>query len=108
VRQAIVDHLSKRPDMMLSAMDIEVASVSFRKDEADAIISFRPKGPAAGSGMQMSYILERKGSAWAVRAKKETGGSPHSTAGSDDGSLPPGHPPTTSGTPVPQERTKAK
>jgi hypothetical protein len=109
VRQAVVDHLSKRSDMVLSAMEIDVASVAFRKDEADAIVSFRPKGGSGGGGMQMSYTLERKGNSWAVRAKKETGGSPHSTSPAPEASaLPPGHPPMTGNAPASPEGQKNK
>jgi hypothetical protein len=92
VRQAIIDHLAKRSDMVVSSMDIDVASVSFRQNEADAVVSFRPKGSASG-GMQMNYTLERQGREWIVKTKKESGGSPHGAAPQPAGDLPPGHPP---------------
>jgi len=91
VRQGIIDHLSARKglDLDMSAMDVDVTSVAFRENEADATVSFRPKG-AKGGGMQMKYTLERKGNLWAVKSKAEAGGSPHGGGGGD---LPPGHPP---------------
>ena len=92
VRQAIIDHLAKRSDMMVSSMDIDVASVSFRQNEADAVVSFRPKGSGSG-GMQMNYTLERQGRQWIVKTKKESGASPHGSAPPSGGDLPPGHPP---------------
>ena len=92
VRQGVIDYLAKRSDMMVSSMDIDVSSVSFRQNEADAVVSIRPKGSATG-GMQMSYTLERQGRQWVVKTKKESGSSPHGSAPPAGGELPPGHPP---------------
>jgi len=100
VRQGIIDHLSARKglDLDLSAMEVEISSVAFRENEADATVSFRPKGGAT-AGMQMKYTLERKGNLWAVKTKVEAGGSPHGAqdpqTGEGGGGLPPGHPPMT-------------
>jgi len=58
-------------------MQVDVTSVSFRQNEADATVSFRPKGGGAGAGMQMRYVLERRGNRWVVKSKSEAGGSPH-------------------------------
>ncbi len=100
VRQGILDYLAKRPD--LSAMDVSVGSVSFRKDEADAVVSFRAKGGPPNNGMEMKYILERKGNRWEVKGRAGSGvaGNPHPGMpsqglphGSTEGGLPPGHPP---------------
>lgn len=108
VRQGILDYLAKRPDLV--AMDVNVASVAFRKDEADATVYFRAKDGPAGNGMEMNYILERKGNQWVVKGRAGSGaaGNPHGTAGpnsrpagenphgfSPQGApaLPPGHPP---------------
>jgi hypothetical protein len=100
VRKGVIDHLSKRSDMLVSSMDIDIVSVSFRKGEADAVVSFRPKGSSEG-GMQMSYALENKGGQWVVKGKRDSGGSPHGEGGAmapppgqgSPGELPPGHPP---------------
>jgi hypothetical protein len=99
VRQGVVDYLSGRPDLNLSQMQVDVTAVSFRQDEADATVSFRPRGAAAASGMQMRYTLERKGGRWVVKGK---GAGPHASASPSDapsspapgqgGQLPPGHP----------------
>ena len=93
VRQGVIDHLSSRPGLTIdiNAMTIEVTSVSFRQNEADATVSFRPKGGGAGAGMEMRYTLERKGERWVVKGKAEAAGAPHG-AGMGD-SMPPGHPP---------------
>lgn len=94
VRQGVIEYLAKRSDMVVASMDIDIASVSFRKNEADAVVSFRPKGAPSG-GMQMSYTLERQGKQWVVKSKKESGANPHGSGaapGGPGGQLPPGHP----------------
>jgi len=96
VRQGVLDYLSQRSDLNLKSMQVDITSVSFREDEADATVSFRPKG-AAGGGMEMRYTLERQGSRWVVKGKGRAGAgqSPHGQMGagmpSQEG-LPPGHP----------------
>jgi hypothetical protein len=107
VRQGVIDYLSQRSDLNLSTMQIEVSSVSFRQNEADALISFRPKGGGSEAGMQMRYTLERKGNRWVVkgRGRGGPGQSPHGMGQMPQGQapaggeatggsgLPPGHPP---------------
>lgn len=92
VRQGILDYLAKRPD--LSAMDVSVGSVSFRKDEADAVVSFRAKDGPPNNGMEMKYILERKGNHWEVKGRAGSGvaGNPHQGMSPEGSGLPPGHP----------------
>jgi hypothetical protein len=77
-----MDYLSHRTDLNMKMMQVDVTSVSFRQDEADATVSFRPKG-AAGGGMQMRYTLERQGSRWVVKGKGRSGAgqSPHGQPG---------------------------
>lgn len=94
VRQGVIDHLAKRSGINVGSMLVEVTSVSFRGNEADATVSFRAKGGGAGQGMSMNYTLERKGNAWVVKSRSEAGGSPHGGMGSPgQGQLPSGHPP---------------
>lgn len=78
VRQAVVEHLSKRGDLNMDAMDVQVASVSFEKDQAKATVSVTPKGMK--DGMQMSYALVRKGDKWEVKGKQDSGMSNHGGA----------------------------
>lgn len=93
-------------------MQIDVASVSFRQNEADAMVSFRPKGATdASAGMQIQYTLEKKGNRWVVKGKRDSGMAPHGGApgampggsmpgGSmPGGAMPPGHPPAGKGAP---------
>ncbi len=96
VKQAIVDYLAKRDDMIASSMDVEVVSVNFHEKEAEAVASIGPKG-APASGIKIAYTLEAEGNKWVV--KKKPGAAPASSADtphsapSDPGSLPSGHPP---------------
>jgi hypothetical protein len=103
VRQSIVDHLTTRPnlDLNMQGMDIEVTSVSFRENEADATVAFKAKGSNT-SLMSMKYTLERQGDKWVVKNKAEAGGNPHGAGGNPHGQPPPadgggqlpaGHPP---------------
>lgn len=112
VRQGVISHLSGRAGLDIGSMDVEVASVAFRGNEADAVVSFRPKGSTdPASVMQMQYTLERQGSRWVVKSKKGAGGSaheglgqpgdPHQGTGQPSGSLPQGHPPVGEATPAP-------
>ena len=92
VKQAVVEDLQARAaktGLDLSAMTVEVPSVTFNKDEARAEVSFLPKGGAGG--MQMPYTLARKGDKWVVTER----GAPHADAlpsGAASQPLPAGHP----------------
>jgi hypothetical protein len=110
VREGVISHLAGRAGLDIGSMDVEVASVTFRDNEADATVSFRPKGSTdPASGMQMRYTLERQGGRWVVKSKGEAGETPHGAGaemGSDPhggmapgGNLPPGHPPLGEATP---------
>jgi hypothetical protein len=90
VRQGVVNYLATRPDFL--AMDVSVTSVAFRQDEATASVHFQAKGnsnPAAG--MNMQYVLERKGNEWVVRGRAGSGGPhtglPQGVPGSGAGSI---------------------
>jgi len=108
VRQGVIDYLSSRPNLNISSMNVQVTAVVFRKDEADATVSFSPKGSnAAAGGMTMRYVLEKKGDRWVVKGRADSGQNPHGEAGANphgggmvpgdagaapSGTLPPGHP----------------
>jgi hypothetical protein len=94
VREGVVDYLKARTaetGLDINTMLVEVASVSFQRDEAHATVMFRPKSAPDAGGMQMSYTLERKGNKWVVQGRGEAGsGNPHGGPGSP--ALPQGHP----------------
>ena len=116
VRQGVLDYLDQKKSatgLDMTKMNIEVSSVTFQNDEASATVSFNAKG-AAGGGMSMNYVLERKGAKWVVKGRKEQSGNPHGASGmpgampgsmgqpmpgAPGGTMLPGHPSV--GTPAP-------
>jgi len=111
VKQAVIEHLkTAQTGLNMDAMNIEVTSLSFERDQAKATVRFTPKGMPDG-GMQMTYALDRKGNKWVVRGRLENGSNPHGAgaqpqtpgmplplppghpATGSPGALPPGHPP---------------
>ena len=96
VRNAILDYLASQKGLNVANMQVDVTALTFRQNEADATVSFRPKGTSGGPGMTMNYTLEKKGSAWAVKGRAEQGGTPHGATGmlpgAMPGAMPSGHP----------------
>src|SRR5207247_7263400 len=74
VRKAIMDHLSSRPGLDFSKMDVEVTKVSVNGDRAEADVSFKVKGGGGpGGSMDMHYSLTRAGDAWKVDTSATAG-----------------------------------
>jgi len=108
VRQGLMEHLAKRAGLDLKLMKMEVTSVSFRGNEADAVVTFQAKDAGPGASMEMRYTLEKKDNKWVVKGRAGGGmgmgtGSPHGgamgqmppatpPAGGPPGDLPAGHP----------------
>ncbi len=95
IREAVAKHLSSRKglDLNMSGFDIQIGSLSFKADEAEADVSFVPKGTTQAA-MSMHYQFEKKGTEWTVKAKAESGAAhsmPDPTATTPQ--LPPGHVP---------------
>jgi hypothetical protein len=113
VKQGVIADLAKSKNINIGSMDVNVVSVSFRDKEADAVVSFAPKGGTAAQGLTMNYTMERQGAEWHIKARAQSdlqkhaaqappgtegGESPHGAmAGPQpEGSqsqLPAGHPP---------------
>jgi hypothetical protein len=74
-------------------MQVDVVSVAFRQNQAEATVSFRLKGSEGSSGMTMSYSLEKQGNRWAVKGRADSAGSPHGAGGEMPQGMPEGHPP---------------
>jgi len=87
VRQGVLDHLSQR-QLNVAAMNVEVTSVQFNGNQAEATVSFTPKGGNAAQGMSMRYQLEQRGGRWVVVGRKDAGSGPHGGAAMP--SVPPG------------------
>ena len=107
IRAGVIDYVSTKVNV--GAMDVDVTSIDFKGNEADATVSFRAKGADPASGLQMRYTLEQKSGKWVVKDKAQAGGSPHGAAtnpggepagphgNAGGGALPPGHPALDSG-----------
>ncbi len=106
VRQGVLDYLNKRQEqtgLNMASMDVTVTSVTFDKNTAKAMVSFKPKGDAAAGGMSKGYTLERQGDKWVVSGGQTSGMDPHSGGmgaapggmgmPAPGGAMPPNHPP---------------
>jgi hypothetical protein len=77
VRQGVIDYLATK-GMTSTSMDINVTSVKFNGDKADATVSFAAKGTGAGQ-MAIQYHLEQKDNKWVVVGR--TDANQHGAAG---------------------------
>ena len=130
IRSGIMQHLTGVGTLNMSAMEMDIRSVSINGNQAHAQVSFRPKtGAPAGAGMQVNYNLEKRDGAWVVLKTQPAGGmiqhpdtnaNPHQNSDAHSGSLPnfsdivnpagapsqgalpPGHPPVNSKPAAPQ------
>lgn len=69
-------------------MSVDVTAVTFKGNEADATVSFAPKGSTgAGQGMTIRYVLERKGNRWVVKGRSG-GANAHGAGGGMPGGMP--------------------
>jgi hypothetical protein len=121
IRAGIMQHLNGVGTLNMSAMVMDIRSVSINGNQAHAEVVFRPKtGAPPGAGMQVAYNLEKRDGAWVVQKTQPTGGmiqhpdtnkNPHlnqdvhsgslpnfsdvlnPTGAPAQGALPPGHPP---------------
>jgi len=124
IRAGIMRHLNGVGTLNLSAMEMDISSVSINGNQAHAEVEFRPKtGAPPGAGMQVAYNLEKRDGAWVVQKTQPSGGmiqhpdpnkNPHQNPDVHSGSLPdfsdivnpvgapaggalpPGHPPVNS------------
>jgi hypothetical protein len=124
IRAGILQHLTSVGTLNISAMDMDIRSVSINGNQARAEVEFRPKtGAAPGAGMQVTYNLEKHDGSWTVLKTQAAGGTiqhpdpnqnPHQngavhsgslpnfsdvlnpTGAPAQGALPPGHPPAAS------------
>ena len=115
VKQALVEHLTKVPGLEMSQLDLEVADVQFKGNEATAKVSIKPK-TAPEQAMSMAYNLERRGDKWVVKPRSGghggggmggmgggmggmgggMGSAPPAQPPASGGELPSGHPPVNS------------
>jgi hypothetical protein len=87
VKRGVIADVSKRADV--GNMNVSVDSVSFRGKEADATVTFSAR--QGGPGMTMQYTLERAGSEWKVKDRKQGHGMAAPPIDPSQ-ALPPNHP----------------
>jgi hypothetical protein len=96
VKDGVIKDLTANKKADIAAMDISVDSVSFRENEANAQVSFRPKGsPPNSPGVTMNYALVRQDGEWHIKTRNMQGHEQQQPAGQS--ALPPGHPATIPG-----------
>ncbi|HLI86780.1 MAG TPA: hypothetical protein VKV17_22935 [Bryobacteraceae bacterium] len=72
IRQGVLDHL-KNSSVNLAAMDMDVSDVQFSGNNADATVTFKPKGMTVAQGMALHYRMQQKGGRWAVVSIQDSG-----------------------------------
>ena len=96
VRSAIEKYLASRPNLNMPSMDMQVAGIRFKGQEAEANVVFHAKNDAKAT-MSMRYTLRRDGNSWKVAPQAagslETGHGMIPQDGGGEGELPSGHPP---------------
>jgi hypothetical protein len=75
VRQGVIDYLAQK-GLNVKGMDVSIANLETRGNQADATVSITPKGADPKQGMSMKYHLEQRGSQWAVVGRQDVG-APH-------------------------------
>jgi hypothetical protein len=102
VKRGVLNDISK--NVNIGAMDVSVVSVSFRDKEADAVVSFAPKGGTAAQGLTMNYTMERAGTEWHIKKRAQSDlqrhaaqANPGGMGSAPGGQLPEGHVPLTDG-----------
>lgn len=73
VKAGVVKHLTEKAGLNMSAMDIEITAVTFKDNEAEATVGFKPKSGGPASGMSMKYTLVKQGNEWVVKKKADSG-----------------------------------
>ena len=75
ISAGIMQHLNGVGTLNMSAMEMDIRSVSVNGNQAHAEVEFRPKtGGAPGAGMQVAYNLEKRDGAWVVSKTQPVGG----------------------------------
>jgi len=133
IRAGILQHLTSIGTLNMSAMDMDVRSVSVNGNQAHVEVEFRPRNSGTpGAGMHVAYNLEKRDGAWVVLKSQALGGMiQHPDPGQNprtnpdvhsgampnfneilnpaapaQGTLPPGHPPVNAQSSNPQRSTK--
>ncbi len=98
IRASILLHLTSIGTLNMSAMDMDIRSVSVNGNQAHAEVEFRPRNSGTpGAGMQVAYNLEKRDGAWVVLKSQSLGGmiqhpdpgqNPHTNPDVHSGAMP--------------------
>jgi hypothetical protein len=99
VKDGVIKDIAKKVDVQ--SMDVSVDSVQFREKEADAKVSFKPKGAPASQSITMNYSLERQGDEWHIKNRNMLAHDQQQPGATGQTPLPPGHPAAGTGGPLP-------
>ena len=99
IQEAIEEHLSRRSDLAMDQMVLEMGEVKVEGDSAEAEVVFRTTSEPA-MRMAYHYELRREGGGWQVASGRPSAAEvPHPTLGETEGesespdrALPEGHP----------------
>ena len=98
IQEAIEEHLSRRSDLAMDQMVLEMGEVKVEGDDAEAEVVFRTTSEPA-MRMAYHYELRREGGRWQVASGRPSAAEvPHPTLGetgeqeSSNPALPEGHP----------------
>ncbi len=72
IRTAIEEHVRNDRSVNMDMLQMSVESVSVSGNQAHAEAAFSPK--QGGTGMAMSYVLERQGNGWVVTSGQPSDG----------------------------------
>jgi hypothetical protein len=107
IEAAIKEHLSRRSDLAMGQMVLEMGEVKVEGDNATAEVVFRTTAEPA-MRMAYHYELRRESGAWQVASGRPSAAeAPHPALGEGDGEpssqvLPEGHPPIPDGSTMPE------
>lgn len=87
MRQAVIDRLNAH-GLNVSGMNVEITSVQFNGNQADATVAITPKGGPSNAGMTMPYHLEQQSGKWVVTGTRDQGANPHGAGAVAPGVMP--------------------
>jgi hypothetical protein len=99
VKEGVLKDIAKKVDVQ--SMDVNVDNVSFQEKEANAQVSFKPKGMPKSQSIVMNYQLVREGNEWKIKSRSMQGheqAAAQQETGEGQPGLPPGHPSVAPGT----------
>jgi hypothetical protein len=88
VRQGVIDHL-QQAKFDMAAMDVKIAAVDYKGQQADASVAITLKGKADAPPMNFKYHLEHQATKWVVVGMAQDSAHGGAAGGSDSGATNP-------------------